>query len=240
VGCIRGLFGRIHMSGESQRLRAREPEEVALFRAAILSGKPWYLALLEMIGRWALPEEEMGGRNYRYLLHGEAFDWLLLAERLCSSADGLIPEDEYESLVFRGLPPERVDEGVFRRLVGSAKYRGILNFWYGVVAEEALQLVVEDGLRKERRAAGFADDEGFSEEETFKRLYGEGRAVLLRAFRKEMGYPQRRSTTLTELKEFTYWLFKRRVNSCEPARVASDTRRGLTRLRELRSELDPF
>ena len=49
-----------------------------------------------------------------------------------------------------------------------------------------------------------------------------------------MGYPSRRSTDLTELKEFTYWLFKRRVRSSEPARVASDTRKGLARLRLLR------
>ena len=36
-----------------------------------------------------------------------------------------------------------------------------------------------------------------------------------------------------ELKEFTYWLFKYRLRTCAPPRVASDTTRGLERLRRL-------
>ena len=32
------------------------------------------------------------------------------------------------------------------------------------------------------------------------------------------------------MKEFTYWLFKRRVNSSDSARVASDTKKGLVKL----------
>ncbi len=32
---------------------------------------------------------------------------------------------------------------------------------------------------------------------------------------------------LTELKEFTYWLFKYRMLHCDKAKVASDTRKGL-------------
>ena len=42
------------------------------------------------------------------------------------------------------------------------------------------------------------------------------------------------SHTLTELKEFTYWLFKRRIKIWDPARVASDTRKGLEKLQSLR------
>jgi hypothetical protein len=55
-----------------------------------------------------------------------------------------------------------------------------------------------------------------------------------------MGYPSLPSTTLTELKEFTYWLFKRRVASFEPALVASDTRRGLACIHSLRIGQDPY
>ncbi len=39
--------------------------------------------------------------------------------------------------------------------------------------------------------------------------------------------------SLSELKEFTYWLFKRRLAAQDPARVASDTRRGLLRLQAM-------
>ena len=51
-------------------------------KAAIAGGKHWYIALLEAIGLWTTAEETHNGRLYRYLIAGEAFDWLLLAERL--------------------------------------------------------------------------------------------------------------------------------------------------------------
>ena len=37
-------------------------------------------------------------------------------------------------------------------------------------------------------------------------------------------------TTLTELKEFTYWLFKRRLRVSDKAKLASDTRKGISAL----------
>jgi hypothetical protein len=203
------------------------------FREAILQGTPWHLALLKAIGEWTLPREVIDGRQYVYLLHGEAFDWLLLAERLCAAANGLIPQDEHERLVFKGLLPQEVDKESFRWLVGEARYRAILNFWYGVVVEEALQLATEEKLRKEERAKGHPDSDQIVER-AFRRLYGETRTTLLKAFRKEMAYPQRKSITLTEIREFNYWLFKHRIATLEPARVASDTRRGITRLKKLR------
>jgi hypothetical protein len=42
-----------------------------------------------------------------------------------------------------------------------------------------------------------------------------------------MKYPQRKSLTLTELKEFTYWLFKYRVKTSEKPKIASDTKKAL-------------
>ena len=39
--------------------------------------------------------------------------------------------------------------------------------------------------------------------------------------------------SLTDLKEFTYWLFKMRLTKWDPARVASDTRKGINTLRYL-------
>jgi len=50
---------------------------------------------------------------------------------------------------------------------------------------------------------------------------------LLKSFRQERGGSQLRSITLTELKEFTYWLFKYRLKHCEKARVASDTKKAM-------------
>jgi hypothetical protein len=40
---------------------------------------------------------------------------------------------------------------------------------------------------------------------------------------------------LRESKEFTYWLFKYRVKHSEPARMASDTKKGLDQLQKMRA-----
>lgn len=37
---------------------------------------------------------------------------------------------------------------------------------------------------------------------------------------------------MTMLKEFTYWSFKYRVKTCDKARIASDTKKALTWLKE--------
>ncbi|MFQ5861155.1 MAG: hypothetical protein ACE5IG_06370, partial [Dehalococcoidia bacterium] len=61
-------------------------------------------------------------------------------------------------------------------------------------------------------------------------------------FCADRGYPRRErmSLTLSQMKEFTYWLFKHRVKCSEPAKVASDTRRALERLHQLRGSATPF
>ena len=69
--------------------------------------------------------------------------------------------------------------------------------------------------------------EGGVLDEAYQRIYGATRATLLGRFRREKGYPRRKSITLTELKEFTYWLFRYRLRQCDKARVASDTKKGL-------------
>ena len=68
----------------------------------ITSGKHWYLALLEAINLWDITEEIHGDRTYQYLISGEAFDWLLLAERLCRAIDVFVPEPEKTALLFNG------------------------------------------------------------------------------------------------------------------------------------------
>jgi hypothetical protein len=40
---------------------------------------------------------------------------------------------------------------------------------------------------------------------------------------------------LSEMHEFTYWLFRYRVRQCDGARVASDTRRGLVQLSHMQA-----
>ncbi len=218
----------IEPSGETAIAQA-VPEAILYLRAALAAGAPWRQALLEALGRWTLPEETFEGRKYRYLLLGEAFDWLVLAERLCADVDGAIPAEEKESFLFSAEIPSTVDEDQFRDYLGPSKYRAYMNFRYGVVLEEALQLVAEEEVRKLHLSRGYADTDELTEE-SYTRLYQKPRSELLKTFQKETKKDRRRNLSLSDLKEFTYWLHKRRINLWDPARVASDTKKAIKRL----------
>ena len=205
---------------------------LAAFRQALSEGGDWFSALLDAVAHWDAPEETVDGRRYRYLIAGEAFDWLLLAERLCEAVDGAIPADEKEALLFFGRPPRELDDEEFKRSIGSAKHRAHLNYLYGVLVEEALQLTVEEDVLKERRSRVWNTNESV-EREVFERVYGRGRDELLGAFREERSLPPADELSYGDLREFTYWLFKFRVRDLDPARVASDTRKALAQLSQL-------
>lgn len=214
---------------ESPGLAQQTPEALQHLKKRVLSGTPWHRALLEAIGLWTLPQEEYQDRTYRYLIQGEAFDWLVLAERLCAELNGIIPAEEVEELLFFGKFPDTVEPEEFRELLGSNKHGAHLNFWYGVVVEEALQLSVEDAVRKRHTARGYSDSEEFIDE-VFTHLYEGSKSALLENFRTEFHLSSRKPMGLSDIKEFTYWLHKRRIKIWDPARVASDTNRGMRRL----------
>jgi len=193
---------------------------------AISSGKHWYIALLEAIGLWPDGDETHNGRHYQYLIDGEAFDWLLLAERLCQAVDDLLPEEEKMALLFHGQPPLKLSNSKFKALIGSTKYRQYLNYFYGVTVEESLILAVQEEIRKEKRISGYNKEYNLSDE-VYQRIYGATRPVLLKRFRREKGYPRLKNISLTELKEFSYWLFKYRLKNCDKARIGSDTKKAL-------------
>ncbi len=215
--------------------RSAAEDAVNHLRESIGSGKHWYLALLEAMGLWTAPEEVYEGRNYRYIIASEAFDWLLLAERLYKAVDGLIPRKAMERLLLQAQPPLELSDGEFRRLLGNSKYRALLNYWYGVVIEGALVAAVEGDIHKERLTAGLIRKRDVSEE-AFRRVYGAPKKDLLKTFRDERGYSDSEALSVGELKEFTYWLFKYRLLKNDKARVASDTRRGIQQLQAMARE----
>jgi hypothetical protein len=203
---------------------------ITYFKQAISEGKQWYLALLGAMGLWTSASEYHENRTCNYLIENEAFDWLLLAERLCKTADGLLPEGEKNALLFSGIPPLQLNSREVKKLIGSWKYSQYLNYFYGVTVEEGLQLAVQEEIDKERRLRGYLS-RFESSDEAFRRIYGYARSPLLKSFRKEKGYPQLKKISITEMKEFTYWLFKYRLKHCEKARIASDTAKALQYLK---------
>ena len=71
--------------------------------------------------------------------------------------------------------------------------------------------------------------------DVFGRIYGARQRDLLREYReagdRQDADPER--IEHAEWQAFTYWLFRRRLERQDPARVASDTRQGLEMLYEL-------
>ncbi len=214
----------------STALSTSDAEAIRHLEQAITGGKHWYLALLEAMGRWGSAEENHNGRVYRYLIAGEAFDWLLLAERLCEAVDSLLPEEEKKALLFQGKPPLDLKVLQVKVLIGKSKYHQYLNYFYGIIVEKALIVAVQEEVNKEKWLSGYGK-ESDATDEAYLRIYGATKGVLLKRFRQEKRYLQLKSTTLTELKEFTYWLFKYRLKECDKARVASDTKKALEQLK---------
>jgi hypothetical protein len=234
-------------------LKTEARRVVAELKRSVAAGEThWFLALMQAVRDWPLADEQVRERSYHYLVGGEAFDWLLLAERLCDEIEELIPDEEREALLFRNRLPEEVDDNDVERLLG-AKHRAHLNYVYGVRVEEALQLAVADEVHKERFASRVWEKNGHVDDEAFQHLYGATRRELFAEFRDarrkgrstktagtanghqsaENGHSAEEAIAVAELTEFTYWLFRRRVTGSEPARVASDTRKGVAMLQRL-------
>ena len=135
------------------------PDAVIHMRSAVRAGVPWPRALLEAVGLWTLPREEFQDRSYHYLIGGEALDWLALAERLYPEIEDFIPAADLERLLFEGSLPEDVTPEEFKEWMGANKHRAYLNYWYGVVVEEALQQAAEDDVRKREKARCYPDHE---------------------------------------------------------------------------------
>ncbi len=223
-------FGDTSVSSEKQAIRH--------FREAVAGGKHWYVALLEAVGMWNVAEESYKGQEYRYLIANEAFDWMLLAGRILDEVNHLVPQAEAEQFLFHCKPPIELPNGEFRQLIGEAKYQAYLNYFYGVTVEETLLMVAEEEARKERMTQVLGDN-GQAQDEAYVRIYGATSEELLKRFRKGRGCHGRKSMDLGEMKEFTYWLFKYRLENSDKARVASDTRKAMDELRRQRGEGGP-
>ncbi len=228
---------------ETSDLQLETQTIVAELKESVARGDGhWLSALLQAVGRWPLAQEQLGDRTYHYLIGSEAFDWLLLAERLCDELEALIPEEESEALLFRGWLPVEVSDDDFQQHLGTAKYRAHLNFLYGVRVEEALQMAVQEEVHKERRSQMiWGNGQVQVDEEVSRRLYGRSERELLEDFRREHPTEASDRLSLAEWTEFTYWRFNLRLRHADPARVASDTRKGLTLLAYLEARArQPF
>jgi hypothetical protein len=172
---------------------AGDARAIEHLKQAVASGKHWYIALLEAIRLWKSAEEDYQDRHLCYLINDEAFDWLLLAERLSDEISQSIPEKERANLLFFDIPPLELSREEFKKLIGPAKYRAYLNYLYGVLVEENLISALVDEIRKERLASGSNKQEDILDK-AYRRVYGASQQSLLDKFRKEKRYAKRKST----------------------------------------------
>jgi 8-oxo-dGTP pyrophosphatase MutT (NUDIX family) len=210
-------------------------DALAHYLSELDGGTPWFDALTQAVALWEPPRENVDGRLYQYLIGGEAFDWLLLAERLVAAAPDRIPGDEAERLLFDAIAPgapHPIDDARLRSLIGEAKHRAHLNFVYGVTVEEALQYATELEVAKEGLSVAVRDhrDGEPSADPVYEHIYGAPRDDLLREFHAQRNTRAGDTMPLADFREFLYWLFQYRVKHQEPARVASDTRKALAQL----------
>ena len=217
-----------------ERLRARVDDPSA----------DWRSELVEAMAQWPLAEEFVEGRRHVYLVGGEAFDWHALAERLMAACCGEVSVAEREELLAGAGSPAGMAEDELKRSLGVEKYRAHLNYVYGVTVEQALQVAVQEEICKRRVGNGYMPGEAQCEA-AYERLYGMRLVALWAEFRQEVpdwvagggdgiGADGSTSECAADGDAFTYWLFKRRVAKADPARVASDTRKGLLQLEKMR------
>lgn len=208
---------------------SRDIQAIAHLKKSIAENEPWYFALLEAINIWTSTQEIYEGRHYQYLIDKEAFDWLLLAERLLEEVKEFVPEQEIVDLLFFDRPPVELTREKFKDLIGSAKYQAYLNYLYGILMEEMLILTVMEEIRKRKRSTGLSKD-GDTLDEAFLQIYGGNQIELLTRFKKEKKRPLLKTINLAEIQEFTYWLFRERIKRSDKSCVASDTKKALLQL----------
>ena len=227
-------------AGETSALsrgnRPRSPEELLAALDAQLAVSPgsWKEAVLEVIGQWPVSSEEVDGERFGYMIGGEAFDWRLLARRVLQGLENGPAPEEWQAWLdmpdlFAGF-----GEPEFMRMLGVDKFRAGLSYFYGVTVEQGLIVASREEVTKRRVASGRAPSDDRCDE-AFERLYGDDFKSLWGEYRRESGDEDldREQRTLGQNDAFIYWLFKRRMDRSDPAKVASDTRKGLAQLERM-------
>ena len=201
-------------------------ELIHILKNSIKNGTYWPQALIQTMAAWSLPNETFKGKKYIYLIDGECFNMLLLAERLMLELKDLISDTDIENLLFKSEFPSDFDLSTLKYEIGITKYRGHVNFFYGVVVEEILQYTVEREIEKRFYSNGIGDIKNLADE-TFQQLYKSKFDDLYVQFCIDTSKTQNRKSYFDEYIQFTYWLFKYRVNISDGAKIASDTKKAL-------------
>ena len=201
-------------------------EALRRFDAEISAGIHWYRAALHAVGVWRVASETYRRRRLQYVVAREALDLVLVIERLMAERPDVVPTSERDAMRFDGLPPIYVPIDEFRSVLGPIRYKAYLNYFYGVTVEEAAVHAVELEVSKAHTLDGGRAD-------AYRLIYGVTLDDLLGQYRADRGIRKADRIRWDAWKEFTYWCFKTRSQAQIPARMASDTRKGISLLQRL-------
>ncbi len=198
----------------------------------------WQTAFLETIAAWPVENETVNGETFHYFIGGEAFNWKRLAERIATELategrDHPESQEIFEWIATSGTFGS-LSEQEFRRILGVDGWRAHLNHFYGVHIEQCLLAAVQSRIQKQRYSKGMPPSDDASDR-AFMGLYEDTEQELWQIFTTENAQrlshlidesaDDTRSIALDE--EFTYWLFKRRIENTNAPQVAAETQRGL-------------
>lgn len=205
----------------------------------------WQSAFIETVAAWPIANETLYGETYHYFIGGEAFNWKRLAERIATELaeeDDESPVEPSEifdwlatSGVFGGIGEER-----FRRIIGVDGWRAHLNYFYGVHIEQCLIAAIQARNHKRRYSAGLPPSDE-SSDRAYLGLYEDNEQTLWDQFLSEssdhlselIADSPEETRTIALDEEFTYWLFKRRIEYTLAPQVASETQRGLDMMHQI-------
>ena len=190
------------------------------------------LQLLKNINNWAIGED--GDESYRdYFVAGEALDWKALANRIAITNVPVGELPNIASWLYNSDHTGGIEEEEFKALVGEEKHALHLNYFYGVLVERSLITMETEHILKGKLRNDAASIEQAGEL-AYINIYRATRQDLLEKFKLLKQIESGEWLSLTQVKEFTYFLFKHRVGNSLPAKTASDTKRGLTFLVSMR------
>lgn len=228
------------LAKEAQAVLARLKARLEPIEPVGAGDDHWKLSILETIAKWPLANEKVAGEQLDYLIGGEAFDWRLLAQRLLGECGTNVEEERWREWLSDPVLFAGFEEPEFMRAVGVDKFRAHLSYFYGVTVEQALVGAVEEEITHRRVASGRQLSDK-SLELAYETLYGNTRDQLWEVFKLEVGvkspregWRHRDEHSIGSEDAFVYWLFKLRMERSDPAKIASDTRKGLAKLERMR------
>ena len=217
-------------------LPQKEQEILRLLKMNLKNGEDARKSLFSASAKWSLSEEVINDAHHCYILAGEAFDLVSLMNRLAGECEDVIPREDLADALFVDEYALIMLNETLRTALGSVKYNQYLNYFYGIILEEILIFATEDEVQKMYTSNGFRNV-AKETDIAFSRLYGANERTLLDRYCAELGQgPIKGYMTVIQKQEFTYWLFKLRMRSAEPAKAASDVSKALTYMKVARNQ----